>query len=59
MEEPNDFQDGKGLPNSFWVEALNTILYILNRSVAKAMDGKTPQEAYYRKKPLLVQFKGF
>jgi len=58
-EEPNDCQDGKGLPNSFWVEEVNTIVYILNRSVAKAVDGKTPQEAYYGKKPSVVHFNVF
>jgi len=58
-KEANDCQDGNGLPNSFWVEAVKTIVYILKRTVANAMDGKTPQEAYYGKKPLVVHFTVF
>ena len=37
---------GKGLPNQFWAEAVNTAVYILNRSYTKALKGQTPHEAY-------------
>jgi hypothetical protein len=46
MEMARSIPNGKGLHNSFWAEAVNTAGYILNRSGTKAVDGKTPQEAY-------------
>ena len=51
--------NGKGLPNSFWFEAVNIVVYILNRSVTKVMDGKTPHEAYSGKKPSVAHLKVF
>lgn len=51
--------NGKGSPNSFWAEAVNTTVYILNTSVMKAVEGKTPQEAYSGKKPSVSHLKVF
>ena len=34
------------LPQKFWVEALNTAVYLHNRSPTKALKGKTPYEAW-------------
>ncbi|KAH7421675.1 hypothetical protein KP509_13G070500 [Ceratopteris richardii] len=34
------------MPNSLWAEAVNTVVYILNRSYTKALKGMNPQEAY-------------
>jgi hypothetical protein len=31
----------KGLPGMFWGEAMNTAVYILNRSPTRSLDGKT------------------
>ena len=42
---------GKGLPNTFWAEAVNTTVFILNRSPTKAVQNKTPYEAWYKEKP--------
>ena len=42
---------GKGLPNTFWAEAVNTAVFILNRSPTKAVQNKTPYEAWYKEKP--------
>lgn len=42
---------GKGLPNTFWAEAVNTVVFILNRSPTKAVQNKTPYEAWYKEKP--------
>ena len=50
---------GKGLPKSFWVEAVNTAVYILNQSFTKALTGKTPLEVYSSKKPSASHFKTF
>ncbi|XP_071700490.1 uncharacterized protein [Rutidosis leptorrhynchoides] len=41
----------KGLPNSFWAEAIYTAVYILNRCPAKAVENKTPIESWSGKKP--------
>ena len=50
---------GKGLPNQFWAEAVNTAVYILNRSYTKALKGQTPHEAYSGKKPFVSHFQTF
>ena len=39
------------LPQRFWAEALSTAAYMINRSPTKALDDKTPFEAWYGKKP--------
>jgi hypothetical protein len=39
------------VPNRFWVEAVFTALYLLNRSPMMAMKQKTPEEAWSRRKP--------
>lgn len=41
------------LPNSFWAEAANTSVYLLNRSPTKCLLGKTPEEAWSGVKPKL------
>ena len=59
MEMARSIPNGKGLHNSFWAKAVNTAGYILNRSGTKAVDGKTPQEAYSGKKPSVAHLKVF
>ena len=49
----------KDMPDSFWAEAVNTAVYILNRSYTKALEGITPQEAYTGKKPSVMHFRTF
>lgn len=41
----------KGLPNTFWDEAIYTAVYILNKCPTKAVQDNTPIEAWNRKKP--------
>ncbi|BBG99019.1 BURP domain-containing protein, partial [Prunus dulcis] len=41
----------KGMPLEFWAETVNTAVYVLNRSPTKALDKKTPFEAYSGRKP--------
>ncbi len=36
----------KGSPKTFWVEAVYTATYILNRCPTRAVDGKTPIEEW-------------
>eukprot|EP00249_Psilotum_nudum_P001110 c13432_g1_i1 orf=159-365(+) len=59
MEMAHCMALGKGLPKSFWAEAVNTTVYILNRSFTKALKAKTPLEAYLGKKPSTSHFKTF
>ncbi|EEC72737.1 hypothetical protein OsI_06355 [Oryza sativa Indica Group] len=40
----------RGMPAIFWGEAVVTAVYILNRSPTKALDGRTPYEAWHRRK---------
>ena len=51
--------NGKGLPNSFWAEAVNIVVYILNRSATTTVEVKTPQEAYSGKKPSISHLNVF
>jgi hypothetical protein len=36
----------KGLPGVFWVEAVTTVVYLLNRSSSKSIQGKTPYQLW-------------
>ncbi|MCO5604434.1 hypothetical protein L7F22_058600 [Adiantum nelumboides] len=49
----------KGLPNNFWAEAVNTAVYILNRSYTKAVKDMTPLQAFSGKKPSVSHFRIF
>ena len=39
------------LPHRFWAEALSTAVYLRNRSLTTAVEGKTPFEAWTEQKP--------
>jgi hypothetical protein len=41
----------KGLLGYFWGEAVASAVYLLNRSLMRAVEGMTPFEACYGKKP--------
>jgi hypothetical protein len=41
----------KKLPNWLWGEAVMTAVYVLNRTPTKSVDGVTPFEVWYGKKP--------
>ena len=47
------------LPNYFWVEAVNTSCYILNRALIRPSLDKTPYELWNNKKPDISYFKVF
>ena len=42
---------GKNISNGFWAEAINTAVYLKNRSPTKILDLKTPFEFLYGYKP--------
>ena len=42
---------GKNISNGFWAEAINTTVYLKNRSPTKSLELKTPFEAFYGYKP--------
>jgi len=42
---------GKGLSNGLWAEAINTTVYLKNRSPTKCLGFKTPFEALFGLKP--------
>jgi hypothetical protein len=41
----------RGMPAVFWGEAVVTAIYILNRSPIKALNGRTPYDAWHGRKP--------
>eukprot|EP00794_Sanderia_malayensis_P011639 gene11639-biopygen9313 len=47
------------LPKMFWAEALNTAVYLWNRSPTVALDGVTPYERFFGKKPDVGNLKTF
>lgn len=49
----------KKLPKSFWEEAMNTGVYLLNRLPTKAPHNQTPFEAWYGVKPSVDSLKVF
>ena len=49
----------KGLPKKFWAEAANTAVFLLNILLTKALQKKTPFEAWFGYKPLLLNLKTF
>lgn len=59
MEMARSMLKGKGLPKKLWAEAINTAIYILNRSPTKVVRNKTPFEAWNHRKPLVDNFKVF
>jgi hypothetical protein len=46
----------KNLPNYFWVEAVTTVVYIMNRTPTTAIHGMTPEEKFTGKKPNVSHF---
>ncbi|CAL5347060.1 unnamed protein product [Camellia sinensis] len=49
----------KGQPKKFWAEAVNTVIFLLNRLPTKALQKKTPFEAWSGYKPELLNLKTF
>ncbi|KAI5343079.1 hypothetical protein L3X38_010955 [Prunus dulcis] len=49
----------KKIPLDFWAEAVNTSVYIFNRCPTKALNNRTPFEAYSGRKPGVKHLKVF
>jgi len=50
---------GAKLPKKFWAEALNTAVYLRNRSPTRAVQEVTPFEALTKQKPDVSHFRVF
>jgi transposase InsO family protein len=48
-----------GMSAVFWGEAVVTAVYILNRSLTKALNGRTPYEAWHGRKPAISHLRVF
>jgi hypothetical protein len=42
-----------GMPAVYWGEAVMTVVHLLNHSLTSALDGKTPYEAWHKRKPTI------
>jgi hypothetical protein len=49
----------RGMPAVFWGEAVVTVVYILNRSPTKTLNGRTPYEAWHGRKPVVSHLQVF
>ena len=49
----------RGMPADYWGEAVMTAVRLLNRSPTKALDGKTPYEAWHGHKLAVGYFRVF
>ncbi|KAM7516070.1 hypothetical protein LguiA_005653 [Lonicera macranthoides] len=59
MEMARCLLHDKGLPKEFWAEAANTAVFLLNRLPTKALQKRTPFEAWHGYKPQLLNLKTF
>lgn len=48
-----------GMPKKFWAEAVNTATYLRNRSPTTSLDGVTPFESLFNRKPDVSNLKVF
>ena len=51
MESTRSMLSHAQMPNEFWAEAVNTSVYVRNRSPTTALNGITPYECLLKKKP--------
>ncbi|KAD6454100.1 hypothetical protein E3N88_08806 [Mikania micrantha] len=49
----------RSLPNSLWAEGAATAVYLLNRATTKVISDKTPDEAWYGRKPSVYHLRIF
>ena len=51
MEVARAMMNEKNLPKSYWEEAANTVIYLMNRCTTSAVHDITPHGKFFRKKP--------
>ena len=51
--------NSRRVPKTFWLEAVNCAVHILNRSPTLAVRNKTPEEAWSGTKPSVAHFRVF
>lgn len=49
----------KDLERKFWAEAVNTAVYVLNRTGSSPVAGRSPYELWHNKKPQFENFRIF
>jgi hypothetical protein len=49
----------KNLPGEFWGDAVTTAVYLLNHAPTKSLQGRTPYEARYNRKPSVHHLRTF
>ena len=59
MEKARSMLSGAGLAQQFWVEAVETACYLVNRTPTSALVDKTPHEVWTGKKPSLSHLRVF
>ena len=59
MECARNMLKGKNISNGFWAEAINTVVYLKNRSPTKILDLKMSFEVFYGYKPELSDLRIF
>ena len=46
-------------PLQFWVDVVDTVVYLINRGTSSSLDGGVPEEAWTSKNGKLLLFKPF
>lgn len=59
MEMTRCLLHDKNVPKTFWAEAANTAVFLLNRLPSKALSEQTPFESWHGFKPKLLNLKFF
>ena len=59
QEKIRSMLSNASLPNEFWVEALATVVHLINRSPNKTLESKVPEEVWSRKPPLYKHLRVF
>ena len=49
----------KKMPKEFWVEVIDCAIYLSNCCPIRSVQGKTPQQAWSRKKPIVSHLRVF
>jgi transposase InsO family protein len=59
VECARNMMKGKNLSNAFWAKAINTAIYLKNRSPTRCLDNVTPFKSLYGSKPTVNNLKVF